>query len=198
MISACFDYMASGVRCRFLLKFFIGLTDNKIVYLMHIGIIIIFLPQFWMDGLIHIILLVVGNPRISFGVLGSSVRHYGWHIRFGKGHRYLGHNRRVTAITIRFYKITFQFLHFIGELIQGSQPEIEDASFQVTAFNLEVGIAFGILTLCFLSPCLLFPLTFLIGGLYLTLLSQSLWIAPLRGSGWFVFDHLLTFLILLC
>ena len=56
-VSECFECLVSGARRRFLLKLFIGLTDDEIVYIMHAGLILISLPQYLTDGLINIILL---------------------------------------------------------------------------------------------------------------------------------------------
>ena len=66
-VSACFNRLESGAQHRFLLKLFIGMTNNEIVYLIHVGLIFISIPQPLMDGLIDVILLEIGRPGKKIG-----------------------------------------------------------------------------------------------------------------------------------
>ena len=68
-VSECFDCLVSGVGHRFFLILFIGMTNDEIIYLIHVGLIFISLPQFLTDRLINILLLEVGYLVVSFEVL---------------------------------------------------------------------------------------------------------------------------------
>ena len=52
---------------------------------MSVGLIHTFLLKCLAHGLIDVIILKVGHIYISFGNLGASVHHYGWHIWVGVG-----------------------------------------------------------------------------------------------------------------
>ena len=73
----------------------------EIVYLMHVGIIFISIPQFLRYVITNFILLYIGHLGVSFGIFRSSVHHNSWHLRFVEGLRCLGHDRRLTAISVR-------------------------------------------------------------------------------------------------
>ena len=152
---------------------------------MHVGLILIYIPQFLTDGLVNIIILDVGHFGVNLGMLGSSVCHKIRNLRVGEGRRCFGNDHRLAAIAVRCAEIPFRFLHCPVKLLQGYHSKIKDLPFQITASTLEVGIILGHLTLGHLAPCLLDPVPFWLGGLSLNFLSLSLWITTLRRSGCF-------------
>ena len=99
----------------------------------------------------------------------ASDRHNGRNLLVGEGLRCLGHDFRLTDISVRCSKIAFWFLHCPGELVRRSWPEIEDAAFQVTVPAIEEGIGFGLQNLGHISPCHLSPIDFQLGYMSLTL-----------------------------
>ena len=99
---------------------FIGLTNDEILYMMHVGLIFISIPQFLTNRLIDILIIEVGHMGVSIGMLGSSVYHNCQHIQVGEGRRCLGHNSGLTAIAVCCAKILFQLLHNPGNFFRGS------------------------------------------------------------------------------
>ena len=108
---------------------FIGLTNDEILYMMHVGLIFISIPQFLTNRLIDILIIEVGHMGVSIGMLGSSVYHNCQHIQVGEGRRCIGHDIWMKAIAVRCAQISFQFLHLPEKLVRGSRSNIEDLAF---------------------------------------------------------------------
>ena len=128
-VSAQFNRLEGGIQCRLILQLFIGPTHNEILYLVHVGFIYIFLPQFLTDSLIDVLLFEVCHLYVSFGTLGASVRHDVWNLWVGEGRRCIGHDIWMKAIAVRCAQISFQFLHLPEKLVRGSRSNIEDLAF---------------------------------------------------------------------
>ena len=57
------------------------MTQDEIVYLVYVGFIHIFIPQFLMDDIINVLLFEVGHIYVSFGIIGVSACHNVQNIR---------------------------------------------------------------------------------------------------------------------
>ena len=68
------------------------------------------------NGLIGVLLFKLGCLYVSFGVLSTSVRHYGHHLMVRECRWCLGHNFCLAAISVCRAHIPFQFLQCTGNI----------------------------------------------------------------------------------
>ena len=70
-----------------------------------------------MDDLIGVLILNIGHFGVSFGVLGSIVRHDSWYLRFWEGISFLGGDISLAYIAVCCTQTMFQFLHHPVKLV---------------------------------------------------------------------------------
>ena len=106
------------------------------------------------------------------------------------------HDVRLTAITVGLLKMLIQILHHPDKMVQGSWPKVKDKTFYVSAPTLEVGISFGLWTLC-LGLSLITSVPLFLGCFPLVPGTRVLRLVSFNGTVYFGLGHsLLIFLTL--
>ena len=83
---------------------------------MHVQLVDILLPQILPDGFIGVILLELSHLYICFGAPDHRIRD-DWNISVREGGQGFSHDSWLAAVTVRFSKISLQFLHCPGKIV---------------------------------------------------------------------------------
>ena len=134
--------------------------------------------------------LKVSNLYIYFWAIGAQISD-SRHLWVGRDFRGFSHDGCLAAVTVCLSEVSLQFLHSSRKFVACSWPKFKSVALQVIEPAMEVSIGLGHqvwFVSRFLSYILLRIVSFPIYPV-----NRDIWLISLRLTGWFQFDHFLTF-----